>query len=77
MRKKVSGFVTVRAISGTHVVFPVFDMNEADAKGLLGFAIHRCDLNGNETAWLHGNKDSRSINLSPVALTTLISVSNL
>lgn len=34
MRKKVSGFVTVRAISGTYVVFLACDMKEADAKGL-------------------------------------------
>ena len=56
MRKKVSGFVTVRAISGTHVVFLAFDMKEADAKGLMGFAIQRTDLIEDETIWLRGNK---------------------
>ena len=61
MRKKVSGFVTVRAISGTHVVFLAFDMKEADAKGLMGFAIQRTDLTENETIWLRGNKTFPSI----------------
>lgn len=56
MRKKVSGFVTVRAISGTHVVFLAFDMKAADAQGLMGFAIQRTDLVENETTWLRGNK---------------------
>lgn len=61
MRKKVSGFVSVRAISGTHVVFLAFDMKEADAKGLMGFAIQRTDLTENETIWLRGNKTFPSI----------------
>ena len=61
MRKKVSGFVTVRAISGTHVVFLAFDMREADAKGLMGFAIQRTDLTENETIWLRGKKTFASI----------------
>ena len=61
MRKMVSGFVGVRAISGTHVVFLAFDMNEADAKGLMGFAIQRTDLTENETIWLRGNKAFTSI----------------
>ncbi len=61
MRKKVSGFVTVRAISGTHVVFLAFDMKEADARGLMGFAIQRTDLTEDETAWLRGNKTFASI----------------
>ena len=61
MRKKVSGFVTVRAISGTHVVFLAFDMREADAKGLMGFAIQRTDLTDDETIWLRGNKTFASI----------------
>ncbi len=64
MRKKVSGFVTVRAISGTYVVFLAFDMKEADAKGLMGFAIQRSDLTENETIWLRGNKTFASIRLS-------------
>ena len=61
MRKKVSGFVTVRAISGTHVVFLAFDMKESDAKGLMGFAIQRDDLTEDETIWLRGNKTFASI----------------
>jgi hypothetical protein len=61
MRKKVSGFVTVRAISGTHVVFLAFDMKEADAKGLMGFAIQRTDLTDDENIWLRGNKTFASI----------------
>ena len=44
MRKKVSDFVGGRAISGTHVVFLAFDMKEADAKDLMGFAIQRTDF---------------------------------
>ncbi len=32
MRKKESGLVTVRAISGTYVVFLAFIMKEADAR---------------------------------------------
>ncbi|MBI3176346.1 MAG: hypothetical protein HYZ25_21690 [Chloroflexi bacterium] len=61
MRKKVSGFVTVRAISGTHVVFLAFSMQEGDAKGLMGFAIQREDLTEDETVWLRGNKTFASI----------------
>jgi PLD-like domain len=61
MRKRASGFVTVRAISGTHVVFLAFDMKESDAKGLMGFAIQRTDLTENETIWLRGNKTFASI----------------
>ncbi len=61
MRKKASGLVTVRAISGTYVVFLAFDMKEADAKGLMGFAIQRTDLIEDETVWLRGNKTFASI----------------
>ena len=61
MRKKVSGFVNVRAISGTHVVFRAFNMKEADAKGLMGFANQRSGLTENETIWLRGNKTFPSI----------------
>lgn len=61
MRKKTSGLVAIRAISGTHVVFLAFDMKEADAKGLLGFAIQRTDLTEDETIWLRGNKTFASI----------------
>ena len=61
MRKSASGFVNVRAISGTHVVFLAFDMKKADAKGLMGFAIQRTDLTEDETVWLRGNKTFASI----------------
>jgi len=61
MRKKKTGFVTVRAISGTHVIFLAFSMKEADAKGLMGFAIQRTDLTEHETWWLKGNKTFPSI----------------
>ena len=61
MRKTVSGFVDVRAISGTYVVFLAFDMKQSDAKGLMGFAIQRTDLVENETIWLRGNKTFASI----------------
>ena len=61
MRASISGFVNVRAISGTHVVFLAFDMREADAKGLMGFAIQRTDLTEDETVWLRGNKTFASI----------------
>ncbi len=61
MRKKTSGLVTVRAISGTHVVFLAFNMKEVDAKGLMGFAIQRTDLTEDETTWLRGNKTFASI----------------
>ena len=61
MRRKASGFVTVRAVSGTHVVFLAFNMKETDAKGLMGFAIQRTDLTEDETVWLRGNKTFASI----------------
>ena len=61
MRRKVSGRVTVRAISGTHVVFLAFNMKESDANGLMGFAIQRTDLTEDETIWLRGNKTFASI----------------
>lgn len=56
MRKTAPGFVNVRAISGTYVVFLAFDMKESDARGLMGFAIQRADLTEKETVWLRGNK---------------------
>jgi phosphatidylserine/phosphatidylglycerophosphate/cardiolipin synthase-like enzyme len=64
MRKKRSGLVTVRAVSGTHVVFLAFSMKEADAKGLMGFAIQRADLTDDELVWLRGNKTFASIRQS-------------
>ncbi len=56
MRKKVSGHVVVRAVSGTYVVFLAFSMKKADTRGLMGFAIQRTDLVEQETTWLRGNK---------------------
>ena len=61
MRKTRSGFVTVRAVSGTYVVFLAFNMRKADANGLMGFAIQRTDLTEDETVWLRGNKTFASI----------------
>ena len=61
MRKTASGFVTVRAVSGTHVVFLAFNMKKPDANGLMGFAIQRTDLTEDETVWLRGNKTLASI----------------
>lgn len=61
MRSSESGVVKVRAVSGTHVVFLAFDMDESDAKGLQGFAIQRMDLIEDETIWLRGNKTFASI----------------
>ena len=51
MRKKVSGFVNVRAISGTD---GTFDMKETDTKALMVFADQRSDLIENENLWLRG-----------------------
>lgn len=61
MRKKVSGLVTVRAISGTHFVFLAMSVQEPAAKGLMGFAIQRTDLTDDETVWLRGNKTFPSL----------------
>jgi phosphatidylserine/phosphatidylglycerophosphate/cardiolipin synthase-like enzyme len=61
MRKKTSGLVQVRAITGTHVAFLAFDMKESDASGLMGFAIQRTDVTENEKSWLRGNKTFPSI----------------
>jgi phosphatidylserine/phosphatidylglycerophosphate/cardiolipin synthase-like enzyme len=61
MRKKESGIVSVRAISGTYVVFLAFSMKKSDTKGLMGFAIQRTDLTEQETVWLRGNKTFASI----------------
>ncbi len=61
MRTSVSGFVTVRAVSGTRVVFLACNMRKADANGLMGFAIQRTDLVEDETTWLRGNKTFASI----------------
>lgn len=61
MPKKVFGLVTVCVVSGTYVVVLAFDMREADAKSLMGFAIQRTDLTEGEMVWLRGNKTFASI----------------
>ena len=43
---------SVRAIAGTHVVLFGFDVDEATRAQLLGFAIHRTDLDTEESGWL-------------------------
>ena len=48
--------VSVRAISGTHVVFLAFDLTPAARKGCLGFAIRRIDKTEGEEYWLEGLK---------------------
>ena len=51
MRNTKLGFVNVRAISGTYVIFLAFNMKETDTEGLMGFAIQRSDLIEDETIW--------------------------
>jgi len=64
MRRRVQGDVTVRAISGTHVVFLAMDMEELKARKLMGFSIQRTDLVEDETVWLRGNKTFAAIRQS-------------
>ena len=66
MRKSASGIVTVRAISGTYVVFLAFDMQKADANALMGFAIQRRDLTEDETCWLREIRPFPASVLRPV-----------
>ena len=62
MRVRKSGLVTVQAVSGTHCVLFGFDMNKADTRGLLGFAIRRTELNDDkETVWLRSSKTFPSL----------------
>jgi phosphatidylserine/phosphatidylglycerophosphate/cardiolipin synthase-like enzyme len=61
MRKLVRGDVTVNAIAGTHVVFFGFDMKQAAAKKLMGFAIQRQDKHEQELTWLRSIKSFASI----------------
>lgn len=58
MRSKLvtSNGVSVRAISGTHVVFLAFDLSPAARKDCLGFAIRRHDKTEDEEYWLDGTK---------------------
>lgn len=48
--------LSVRAVSGTHVVFLAFDCTPACAKGLLGFAVSRYDHADDSVSWLRGLK---------------------
>lgn len=57
MRKQsIKDGLSVRAISGPHVVVLGFDVTAARKKGLLGFAIHRTNHTKDETVWLQGFK---------------------
>lgn len=58
---------SVHAIAGTHVITLAFDAKEEDAKGLLGFAIHRTkfDKDGKDISnggdWMKGYKPFESL----------------
>jgi len=60
MRNKHSGAkLSVRAISGCHVVVLAWDMKQAATQGLLGFAVERAELKNGaivERYWLRGIK---------------------
>ena len=51
-----SGGVTLRAVSGTRVIFLAFDLSKARREGCLGFAVQRHDTVTGETIWLRGKK---------------------
>ena len=55
MRNTVPGTVTVRAISGTHVVFLAFDMKKSDTAGLMGFATYKNSSELQELCWQKGH----------------------
>ena len=57
--------VSVRAISGTHVVFLAFDLSPAARKGCLGFAIRRHDKTEDEQYWLEGLKTFEGVGDPP------------
>jgi len=57
--------VSVRAISGTHVVFLAFDLSEKARKGCLGFAIKRRDDTEDEEFWLEGLKTFETVDPAP------------
>lgn len=64
MRKGVfNNQFSVHAISGSHVVTLGFDAKKAAAQKLLGFAIHRTELDKNNKAveayWMKGYKLSK------------------
>ena len=52
--RNVENNVSVHAVAGTYVVLLGFNMEEADTKGLLGFAIRRHDPTEDEEYWLPG-----------------------
>jgi hypothetical protein len=53
-RKEAAGGLSVHATAGTHAVLLGIDLTEAQAKGLLGFAIWRDDHTESEGYWLKG-----------------------
>jgi hypothetical protein len=57
--------VSVRAISGTHVVFLAFNLSDAARAGCLGFAIKRIDTIEDEEYWLQGMKTFESVDPAP------------
>jgi phosphatidylserine/phosphatidylglycerophosphate/cardiolipin synthase-like enzyme len=57
MRKSAKdGPLSVKAVSGTHVVVLGINLGKDQCPGLLGFAIHRSDLTEDEAYWLKGQK---------------------
>ena len=66
-RRRRSEGISVRAISGLHVV--TLGMNtrtDRARRGLLGFGIHRTDHTEHECYWLKGFKTFRSVEPNPV-----------
>ena len=57
--------VSVRAISGTHVVFLAFNLTDAARAKCLGFAIKRIDVTEGEEYWLQGLKTFESVEPAP------------
>jgi hypothetical protein len=57
--------LSVRAISGTHVVFLAFNLSAAARAGCLGFAIKRRDHTEDEEYWLQGLKTFQSVDPAP------------
>ncbi len=46
--------LSLRAVSGTHVIMSAMNMKEKDCKGLRGFAIRKTDHDSGESYWLKG-----------------------